>query len=82
MFSVLNAGNGISGYQRSQMVLADGCYMEFVADTVDDVATLPTGNDNVSGVRPRPGSMAVCIGNRSLYILSNARKWVLFAEVQ
>lgn len=79
MYSILRISGSLNGHLQDE----DGRYVEFVVDTTDDISTLPTGNESDTKlVKPRPGSMAVCTGNRSLYILSNARVWVLFAEDQ
>lgn len=59
----------------------NGSYMEFIADTTEDILELPTGNDvKKTENQPRPGSMALCVQNGSVYILSNSRKWEVFME--
>lgn len=61
-----------------QNALADGkgIYAELICDTEADVATLPTTAEQ--GVRP--GSMAVVTETGNLYILNNARNWVVLVE--
>lgn len=79
MYSILRISGSLNGHLQD----GDGRYVEFIADTADDISALPTGNESEPQiVKPRPGSMAVCTGNRNLYILSNARVWVLFVEAQ
>ena len=59
----------------------EGVYMEFICDTAEDIAQLPTGREcGVYLDRPRPGSMAVCIAQKSLYTLSNQREWKLLSS--
>ncbi len=57
-----------------------GTYIEYVVDNIEDVATLPTGKDNPAINRPRPGSTAVVTNAGMVYVLSNAREWVVFVE--
>lgn len=54
-----------------------GTYMEFVVDNIEDVATLPTGIGDASIARPRPGSTALVCNAATVYVLNNAREWVV-----
>ena len=47
-------------------------YTEFVIDTVADVQTLPTDERSCSA-----GSVAICIENSEVYMLTSKREWVM-----
>lgn len=57
-----------------------GTYNEYIVDNIEDVATLPTGKDNKSINRPRPGSTALVANACMVYVLNNAREWVVLVE--
>lgn len=57
-----------------------GTYNEYIVDDIEDVATLPTGKDNNSINRPRPGSTALVANASMVYVLNNAREWVVLVE--
>ncbi|MBQ7385051.1 MAG: hypothetical protein IJW04_00915 [Ruminococcus sp.] len=57
-----------------------GTYNEYIVDNIEDVATLPTGKDNKSINRPRPGSTALVANAGMVYVLNNAREWVVLVE--
>lgn len=57
-----------------------GTYNEYVCDNIEDIATLPTGKDDKSINRPRPGSTALVTSAGMVYVLSNEREWVVLIE--
>ena len=57
-----------------------GTYKEYIVDDIADVATLPTGKDDTSINRPRPGSTALVANAAMVYVLNNAREWVVLVE--
>lgn len=63
-------------------VSVNGAYVEYLCDTADDIASLPTAGGS-SGVRP--GSLALCMADaddkKALYILTSNREWVFLREV-
>lgn len=69
MISKLRQGN-------TYLVDAEGVYMEYVCDTIAEVANLPTSKNSDSIDRPRPGSTAVIAEAGMVYVLSNEREWV------
>lgn len=46
-------------------------YTEFAVDKEEDIATLPTAANKVS-----IGSVAICIENSEVYMLTTTREWV------
>lgn len=54
-----------------------GIYKEFVVDNIEDVALLPTGINDNSIDKPRPGSTALVCNAATVYVLNNAREWVV-----
>lgn len=75
MYTILRDASSNLGYVRD----GQGSYKEYVCDTEDDITTLPTGITVVGRNRPRPGSTAIVIATRNVYILNNTRKWVILA---
>lgn len=56
----------------------NGYYHEYIADTADDLASIPL---NGSGsAKPRAGSLCLIAGTRDVYVLSPARAWTLLIE--
>ena len=56
-------------------------YSEFVCDSVSDIQNLPTSKKHGSEYATcSPGSKALILENKKLYILSNDDKWVEFLD--
>ena len=53
----------------------NGIYYEYLCESADDVASLPTGADSSDEMPPRPGSVALIEEDSSIYILKNDRTW-------
>lgn len=47
-------------------------YLELVCDSKDDLGYLPTAKNEIA-----VGSKCTCLRNGVVYILSNARKWIV-----
>lgn len=54
---------------------SQGYYYEYLCESADDVATLPTGADSADITRPAPGSLALIEGDLSIYMLTINREW-------
>lgn len=65
-YSVIKTEQGANG--------GNGYYTEYLCESVDDIATLPT---EVEYGGPRPGSLAL-LEDGTIYILTNAREWSEF----
>lgn len=50
-------------------------YLELVCDTKNDVAYLPTAKNEIA-----VGSKCTCIETGKVYMLSNAREWIVFGS--
>lgn len=74
MYTILKEGG--AGY----MANGEGTYKEYVCDTISDISTLPTGKGGSGIDRPRPGSVALVTSAATVYVLSNAREWVVLIE--
>lgn len=57
-----------------------GTYNEYVVDEIADIETLPTGKHEATINRPRPGSTALVANAGTVYVLTNAREWVVLVE--
>lgn len=67
-YSVIKTEQGANG--------GNGYYTEYLCESVDDIATLPT---EVEYGGPRPGSLALIETDGTVYILTNAREWSEFS---
>lgn len=54
---------------------SQGYYYEYLCESADDVANLPTGADSADITRPAPGSLALIEGDLSIYMLTINREW-------
>lgn len=50
-------------------------YLELVCDTADDVDNLPTAKNEIA-----VGSKCTCIETGKVYMLSNAREWIVLGS--
>ena len=75
-YSRLRVGGRDEGFEFDK----DGYYHEYIADSVDDLATIPlngTGRD-----KPRPGSICLITGTKDVYVLDPSRAWTILIEAE
>ena len=57
---------------------ANGYHYEYLCESADDIATLPTGADSTEISKPAPGSLAL-LEDGTVYLLKNNREWSEFS---
>lgn len=57
---------------------ANGYHYEYLCESADDIANLPTGADSTEISKPAPGSLAL-LEDGTVYILKNNREWSEFS---
>ena len=57
---------------------ANGYHYEYLCESADDIADLPTGADSTEISKPAPGSLAL-LEDGTVYILKNNREWSEFS---
>lgn len=54
---------------------ANGYHYEYLCESADDIAGLPTGASSTEISKPAPGSLALIETDASVYVLKCSREW-------